>query len=81
MILDKLKSIFKPNPHLNKTIEQLDFALRTQSILKRQGIATVGDLVQLSWNDLRSLRGGNRRTCEEVEKVLGGMGLKLREEE
>ena len=80
MILDKLKSVFKKPNHLSKTIEQLDFTVRTYNILKRQGIGTVGDLVQLSWNDIARLRGSVRKTCEEVERVLEGLGLGLRKE-
>ena len=80
MILDKLKSVFKKPNHLSKTIEQLDFTVRTYNILKRQGIGTVGDLVQLSWKDLAGIRRMHRKGIEEVEKVLEGLGLGLRKE-
>lgn len=81
MIFNKLKTIFKkPNSDLGKTIEQIDFTVRTYNILKRQGIDTVGDLTQLSWNDLSRMRGMYRRGIEEAEKVLEGMGLGLRKE-
>ena len=78
MILDKLKSVFKKPNHLDKTIEQLGFTVRTYNILKRQGIGTVGGLVQLSWNDLSKFRRMHRRGIEEVEGVLEGLGLGLR---
>ena len=80
MILDKLISKFKPNSNLGKTIEQIDFTVRTYNILKRQGIATVGDLIKLSWNDLAMFRRMHRKGIEEVERVLKGMGLGLKEE-
>lgn len=80
MILDKLKAIFKPNHNPAKSITEIGLSIRTQNILRRAGIAIVGDLTQLSWKDIAGMRRANRRMCEEVEKVLDGMGLKLREE-
>lgn len=81
MILNKLKAIFsKPNPELTKTIEQLDFTVRTYNILKRAGIFNVGDLTKMSWTQLAGVRGMNRRGIEEVVGILKGIGLKLRED-
>ena len=81
MILDKLKAKFKkPNPNLTKTIEELGFTLKTRYILKYAEVDTVGDLTELSWNNIMAMRGSVRKTCEEVERVLDGMGLGLREE-
>lgn len=80
MILDKLKAKFsKPNPILNNPLPE-EFTVRTYNILKRQGITTVGDLVKLSWNDIAKMRRSTRKTCEEVERVLEGLGLELRKE-
>jgi DNA-directed RNA polymerase subunit alpha len=82
MIFDKLKAKFKkPNPDLVKTILELDFTVKTYNVLSRAGIATVGDLTQLSWNDIMILRKSVRKTCEEVEKVLDEMGLGLRKDD
>lgn len=82
MILDKLKVAFKkPNPHLNKTIANIGLTDRTYHVLRRAEIWTVGDLVQLSRKSLKGCRGAVRGTVVEVEKVLDGMGLKLREGE
>ena len=80
MILDKLISKFKKNPHLEKTIADLGLTPRTYHCLRRADIWTVGDLVELSWKDLSGNRGVNRRTIEEVEKVLNGLGLGLRKD-
>lgn len=80
MILDKLKNRLNKTKYLSKTIEELGFTVRTHKILKRQGFKDVGDLVQLSWNDLAKLRGSVRKTVEEVKRVLEGLGLGLKKE-
>lgn len=82
MIFDKLKAKFsKPNSSLNKTIEELDFTERTYYSLRKAGIVTVGDLTKLSWKDLAKMRNVVRKTCEEVEMLLGEMGLELRKDD
>jgi DNA-directed RNA polymerase subunit alpha len=81
MIFNKLKAIFsKPNPMLSMAILELDPTVRTYNVLKRAGIDTVGDLTEMSWNDLASVRRMNRRGILEIEGLLKGIGLKLREE-
>ncbi|MDA8224271.1 MAG: hypothetical protein M0Z35_21755 [Desulfitobacterium hafniense] len=81
MILDKIISKFKKNPHLANKISNIGLSDRTYHIVRRQGIDTVGDLVKLSWKDISGMRRSTRGTCEEVEKVLGGMGLGLRKDD
>ena len=80
MIFDKLKTKLKPNPDLTKNIIDAGLTFRTYHILRRQGMAIVGDLVQLSRNDIKAMRRSTRKTVEEVERVLGEMRLGLREE-
>jgi len=81
MILDKIRAKFKkPNPNLSKPILELGLSLRTYHCLRKAGIATVGDLVQLSRKDIKAMRGSVRKTCEEVERFLKRMGLGLRED-
>ena len=41
----------------------------------------MGDLTKLRWKDLTGCRGVVRKTVEEVEKVLSGMGLSLKKGE
>ena len=81
MILDKIISKFKKNPHLANKISNIGLSDRTYHCLRKAEIVTVGDLVQLSWNDLMSIRGTVRRSCVECEKVLSGMGLGLRKDD
>lgn len=82
MLIQKLKSVFakKPNPILAKKIEEIGLSTRTYHCLRKAGIAIVGDLVELSRNDIKGIRGAVRKTCVEVEAVLEGLGLALRKE-
>jgi len=82
MIIDKLRGkLKKPNPHLADSIKEIGLTDRTYHCLRKARIATVGDLIELSWNDLRSMRGVVRKTCVEVESILKDLGLELRKDE
>ena len=58
-------------------IEDLDFSVRTMNCLRREGIATVGELIQRTENDLMAIRNFGRKSATEVKEKLAGMGLKL----
>lgn len=57
MILDKLISKFKKNPHLTDKIKDVGLSDRTYHYLRKAGIVTVGDLTKLRWKDLTGCRG------------------------
>lgn len=78
MILDKLIAKFKPNPHLKDKIAEIGLTTRTYHCLRRSDVVTVGDLTKLTRKNISGFRGSNRGLCEEVEKVLSGLGLGLR---
>ena len=80
MFLNKIIAKFKPNPNLDKTIADIGLTPRTYHCLRRAGIWTVGDLAELSRKDIKGIRGSVRKTVEEVEKVLNGLGLGLRKD-
>jgi len=86
MLIEKIKARINKKSNdrkalLAKTILELDTTVRTYNILRRSGIDTVGDLVELSWNDIKAMRRSNRGTCLEVEALLQGIGLGLREDD
>ncbi len=62
---------------LQTRIEDLDFSVRTMNCLRREGIATVGELVQRSENDLMAIRNFGRKSATEVRDKMASMGLKL----
>ncbi len=60
-------------------IEELSLSQRTTNALINNDIATVGDLTQLTKNDLKSLKGFGQKAFEEVLEKLEEIGIKLAE--
>jgi DNA-directed RNA polymerase subunit alpha len=62
------------------TIEELNLSVRSYNCLKREGINTVGDLVQRSEQELMDIRNFGAKSIDEVKAKLEELGLALREE-
>lgn len=63
--------------HDNKNIEDLDFSIRTLSILKRVGILTVADLKKFNENDLMQIRNLGRKSLEEIVYKMKELDVEL----
>jgi DNA-directed RNA polymerase subunit alpha len=61
-------------------IEELQLSVRSYNCLKREGVNTVGDLVQKSEAELTDIRNFGQKSIEEVKAKLEDMSLSLREE-
>ncbi len=61
-------------------IEELQLSVRSYNCLKREGVNTVGDLVQKSEQELVDIRNFGQKSIDEVKAKLEDMGLGLREE-
>ena len=59
-------------------IEELDLSVRSYNCLKREGVGTVGDLVQRTEQDLLDIRNFGQKSIDEVKQKLAEMGLGLR---
>ena len=66
---------------LEMTIEELDLSVRAYNCLKRAGINTISELVQLNQEDMMKVRNLGRKSLEEVEQKLEALGLSLRPSE
>ncbi|MPZ74225.1 MAG: DNA-directed RNA polymerase subunit alpha [Nitriliruptorales bacterium] len=67
-----------PNsPNLMLPIEDMDLSVRSYNCLKREGVATVGELVQKTEQDLLDIRNFGQKSIEEVKQKLQEMGLSL----
>ena len=64
---------------LEMTIEELDFSVRTFNCLKRVGLDTVEDLVQLTEDELYNTRNLGKKGAEVVLQTLRSLGLSLRD--
>jgi len=71
----------KKDKVLEMTIEELDLSVRAYNCLKRAGINSVAELVQKNQDDMMKVRNLGRKSLEEVEQKLEGLGLGLRPNE
>ena len=60
-------------------IEELNLSVRSYNCLKREGINTVGELVQKTEQELTDIRNFGQKSIEEVTSKLDELGLSLRE--
>ena len=63
---------------LDMTIDELDLSVRSFNCLKRAGINTVADLVNITEEDLMKVRNLGRKSLEEVIKKITDLNLSLR---
>ncbi len=62
---------------LTLSIEELDISQRAMNSLKRMGITTIGDLVQMTEEELKSTKNIGRKALAEIKEALKQMGLQL----
>ncbi len=62
------------------TVEELNLSVRSYNCLKREGINSVGDLVEKSEAELMDIRNFGQKSIDEVKAKLEELGLSLREE-
>jgi len=67
---DNLKKLLLP-------IDQIDFSVRTANVLKNENIICIGDLVNISKQNLISSPNFGRKSYDEIISVLGSMSLSL----
>jgi hypothetical protein len=65
------------NPALLLTVDELELSVRSDSCLKNEGIAYLGDLVQKTEHEMRSLPNFGFRSLTEVRQVLAERGLQF----
>ena len=69
------------NANLLTPIEDMDFSVRSYNCLKREGVTTVGELVEKSEEDLLGIRNFGQKSIDEVKQKLAEMGLSLKTKE
>ncbi len=65
------------SPNLMLPIEDMDLSVRSYNCLKREGVATIGELVQKTEQDLLDVRNFGQKSIEEVKQKLAERGLSL----
>lgn len=66
---------------MEMNIEDLDLSVRSYNCLKRAGINTVADLLQRDEDEMMKVRNLGRKSLEEVQLKIAGLGLSLRPSE
>lgn len=66
---------------LEKPIEELELSVRSFNCLKRSSIATVGDLVNKTEDDMMKVKNLGKKSLDEVIAKLHELGLDLKHEE
>lgn len=59
-------------------IEELDLTVRTYNCLKKRGISTVLQLVQVSDAELFDIRNFGKKSLDEINSKLASMGIQRR---
>jgi DNA-directed RNA polymerase subunit alpha len=60
-------------------IEELSLSVRSYNCLKREGINSVGELIQRTEQELTDIRNFGQKSIDEVKMKLDELGLSLRE--
>ena len=64
-----------PEDVFNTPVEKLDLSVRSMNCLRRGGINTIGDLVNLGEKEIAALRNFGQKSRQEVEEKLQGLGV------
>lgn len=65
---------------LNTSIDDLDFSVRSYNCLKRYGINTVGELVNMTEEEMMKINNLGRKSLKEIKEKIEGMGLSFRKD-
>ena len=65
---------------LEMSIEELDLSVRSYNCLKRAGINTVEELVRKSEEEMMKVRNLGKKSLEEVQNKIFGLGLKFKKD-
>ena len=76
---EALASIAGVDPVKTTTIEDLDLSVRSYNCLKREGVATVGELMDKTEQDLLEIRNFGSKSVDEVKEKLAELGVALKE--
>jgi len=66
---------------LTMPIEDMDLSVRSYNCLKREGVTTVGQLIERTEEDLLDIRNFGQKSIDEVKQKLIDMGLSLKQKE
>lgn len=62
------------------TIDRLDLSVRSYNCLKRSGVATLADILNMTESQLRSVRNLGRKSYDEIIRIVSALGYSLKED-
>ena len=65
------------NPHLFKSVDELELSVRSANCLQNASIRFIGELVQKTEAEMLKTKNFGRKSLNEIKDVLGAMGLFL----
>jgi DNA-directed RNA polymerase subunit alpha len=81
IVMDKISEINGPtveNKIFDQLIDDMNLSTRTLNSLKNSGIKTIGDLVEISEEDILNFDNLGKRSFEEIKNKLKELNLTLR---
>ena len=67
--------------YADEPVEKLDLTVRSLNCLKREGVHTIGDLLNYTLEDLMDIRNFGEKSVIEVKDKIEAMGLNLKDKE
>ena len=76
---EEIKDEEKPfeNPHLYRSVNELELSVRSINCLQNAKIETIGNLVQRTEAEMLKTKNFGRKSLQEIKTVLASMGLTL----
>jgi DNA-directed RNA polymerase subunit alpha len=65
------------NPHLLRSVDELELSVRSQNCLQNTDIKYIYELVQKTEMEMLKTKNFGRKSLNEIKEVLSGMGLSL----
>ena len=65
------------NPHLFRSVDELELSVRSANCLQNANIRYIGELVQRSEGEMLKTKNFGRKSLNEIKEVLASMGLSL----
>jgi DNA-directed RNA polymerase subunit alpha len=65
------------NEHLFRSVDELEFSVRSQTCLQNADIKYIGELVQKSEQDMLKTKNFGQKSLNEIKEILRDMGLEL----
>jgi len=65
------------NEHLFRSVDELEFSVRSQNCLQNADIKYIGELVQKSEQDMLKTKNFGQKSLNEIKEILRDMGLEL----